>query len=57
MWYFFFIVASAPENVTVNCMYDNVSNTGTVWITWLPPKNPNGEILHYTVKRNESYVF
>lgn len=43
-------VAGAPENITMNCKYDNISNTGTVWTSWSPPKIPNGEIVHYIVR-------
>ncbi|XP_069693184.1 tyrosine-protein phosphatase 69D isoform X2 [Periplaneta americana] len=50
-----------PENVSLVCRFDNISHASFVYVTWTPPLQPNGQIMHYNVKlegeanfRNES---
>ncbi|KAL0276002.1 UNVERIFIED_CONTAM: hypothetical protein PYX00_003690 [Menopon gallinae] len=40
-------VSDPPENVTVQCRFDNISHASLVFVTWQPPKNPYGQITHY----------
>lgn len=42
-------VASPPQNVSVNCEYDNATGTGRVSVTWFPPEKPNGKITRYDI--------
>ncbi|PNF23076.1 Tyrosine-protein phosphatase 69D [Cryptotermes secundus] len=41
--------SSAPENVSLVCRFDNISHTSFVYVTWTPPIQPNGQIMHYNV--------
>ncbi|XP_024944758.1 tyrosine-protein phosphatase 69D isoform X2 [Cephus cinctus] len=42
--------ASAPQNLSVTCRFDNISNTGFVSVTWAPPARPNGVITRYEIE-------
>ncbi|KAI5699967.1 hypothetical protein M8J75_011949 [Diaphorina citri] len=50
-------VAGAPENLTVVCKYDSISRSSFIVITWDPPSQPNGVIIHYNVVLDGSAVF
>uniref|UniRef100_A0A8D9BTY0 protein-tyrosine-phosphatase n=1 Tax=Cacopsylla melanoneura TaxID=428564 RepID=A0A8D9BTY0_9HEMI len=50
-------VAGAPENLTVVCKYDTISRSSFIVITWEPPSQPNGVIIHYNVVLEGSSVF
>ncbi|XP_063218858.1 tyrosine-protein phosphatase 69D isoform X2 [Bacillus rossius redtenbacheri] len=41
--------SSPPENVSLVCRFDNISRTSFVFVSWLPPLQPNGKIVHYNV--------
>lgn len=49
-------VAGPPENVTVVCKYDNISHVSSVYASWSPPKQSNGEIVNYYVSIWEKQV-
>ncbi|XP_014611442.1 PREDICTED: tyrosine-protein phosphatase 69D isoform X2 [Polistes canadensis] len=42
-------VASPPQELVVTCQYDNISSSSSIYITWLPPKKPNGFITRYNL--------
>lgn len=42
-------IAGPPSNVTVDCRFHNISQTGLVHITWKPPINTHGTIITYNV--------
>ncbi|XP_044741511.1 tyrosine-protein phosphatase 69D [Chrysoperla carnea] len=44
--------AGPPENVQVQCKFDNISQTSFLFVTFEPPKKPNGKIVHYNVQLN-----
>jgi hypothetical protein len=55
--YFSFITeSSAPENVSLVCRFDNISHTSFVYVTWTPPIQPNGQIMHYNVSKHDSCI-
>ncbi|XP_033338390.2 protein tyrosine phosphatase 69D isoform X1 [Megalopta genalis] len=43
-------VASPPQNLTVNCKFNNISSSSFISITWFHPQKPNGEITRYNIK-------
>lgn len=42
-------IAGPPSNVTVDCRFINISQTGLVYISWKPPVNTHGTIITYNV--------
>jgi len=38
-----------PENLTIQCRFDNISQYSSVYLTWRPPKRANGAIAQYKV--------
>jgi hypothetical protein len=48
--------SSAPENVSLVCRFDNISHTSFVYVTWTPPIQPNGQIMHYNVSKYDSFI-
>lgn len=42
-------ISGPPSNVTVECRFDNISQTGSVFVAWKPPQNPHGTIMSYNV--------
>lgn len=42
-------IAGPPSNVTVECRFHNISQTGLVFISWKPPVNTHGTIITYNV--------
>lgn len=42
-------ISGPPANVTVECRFDNISQTGSVVVAWKPPINPHGTIMSYNV--------
>ncbi|XP_071455284.1 tyrosine-protein phosphatase 69D [Hetaerina americana] len=38
-----------PNNVNVSCMFDNISRKSIVYVSWEPPIQMNGKIMHYRV--------
>ncbi|KAG7207852.1 hypothetical protein KM043_009453 [Ampulex compressa] len=43
-------VASPPQNLSVNCRFDNISSSSFISITWIHPEKPNGVITRYNIK-------
>jgi hypothetical protein len=52
----FVVESSAPENVSLVCRFDNISHTSFVYVTWTPPVQPNGQIMHYNVSEFDSFI-
>lgn len=50
-------VAGPPENLSAVCRYDTISRSSFIVITWEPPTQPNGIIIHYNVVLDGSAVF
>lgn len=42
-------ISTEPLNLTISCMYYNISGLTTVSATWTTPKQPNGKINTYLV--------
>lgn len=42
-------ISGPPENVTIDCKFDNISHTSFVFVTWKPPSQPHGTIMSYNV--------
>lgn len=42
-------IPEPPENVTVQCRFDNISQFSSVHVTWRPPTRPFGTIAQYKV--------
>lgn len=42
-------ISSPPENVSVECKFDNISQTSFVIVAWKPPIKPHGTITSYNV--------
>lgn len=42
-------IAGPPSNVTVDCLFHNISQTGIVRISWKPPVTTHGTIITYNV--------
>lgn len=42
-------MAGPPSNVTVDCRFHNISQTGVVHISWRPPVTTHGTIITYNV--------
>lgn len=43
-------ISGPPSNVSVECRFDNISQTSFVFVTWKPPDNPHGTIMSYNVR-------
>lgn len=46
-----------PQNVQVQCKFDNISQTSFVFVQFEPPIKPNGKIVHYNVVLNGISIF
>lgn len=44
-------ISGPPSNVTVECRFDKISQTGSVFVAWKPPFNPHGTIMSYNVNK------
>lgn len=42
-------ISGPPVNVTVECRFDNISQTSFVYVAWKPPLSPHGTIMSYNV--------
>lgn len=42
-------ISGPPSNITVDCRFDNISQTGSVFVAWKAPANPHGTIMSYNV--------
>lgn len=42
-------ISGPPSNVSVECRWDAVSQTGLVFVAWQPPLNPQGKVMSYDV--------
>ncbi|KAF5281454.1 hypothetical protein FQR65_LT14688 [Abscondita terminalis] len=42
-------ISGPPENVSVECKFDNISLTSFIFVTWKPPLKPHGIITSYNV--------
>lgn len=42
-------ISGPPENSSVECRFDNISQSGFVAVTWKPPVEPHGTIMSYNV--------
>lgn len=42
-------ISGPPANVTVECRFDNISQTSFVYVSWKPPVSPHGTIMSYNV--------
>ncbi|XP_039298297.1 tyrosine-protein phosphatase 69D [Nilaparvata lugens] len=42
-------VSGPPQNVNITCKFDEISKSSAVGVTWDPPSEPNGKIVHYNV--------
>ncbi|XP_046406148.1 tyrosine-protein phosphatase 69D [Ischnura elegans] len=38
-----------PKNVNVSCKFDSISRKSIVYVSWEPPTQMNGKIMHYRV--------
>ncbi|XP_043249228.1 tyrosine-protein phosphatase 69D-like isoform X1 [Colletes gigas] len=43
-------VANPPQNLSVNCRFDNISSSSFISITWIHPEKPNGVITRYNIQ-------
>lgn len=43
-------VASPPQNLSVNCRFDNISSSSFISISWAHPEKPNGVITRYNIQ-------
>ncbi|VEN39033.1 unnamed protein product [Callosobruchus maculatus] len=42
-------IAGPPSNATVECSFDNISHTNSIYVAWQPPVVPHGTIMSYNV--------
>lgn len=50
-------ISGPPSNVTVECRFDNISQTSFVYVNWKPPVTPHGTIMSYNVSFFKIYCF
>ncbi|XP_050313580.1 tyrosine-protein phosphatase 69D isoform X2 [Anthonomus grandis grandis] len=50
-------ISEAPSNASIECRSDNISHTNFVYVSWEPPKQPNGIIQTYNVNLEGSATF
>lgn len=50
-------MASPPQNLSVNCRFDNISSSSFISITWAHPDKPNGVITRYNIQLTGSARF
>lgn len=43
-------MASPPQNLSVNCRFDNISSSSFISISWAHPEKPNGVITRYNIQ-------
>lgn len=46
-------ISGPPENVTIECKFDNISHASFVFVTWKPPLQPHGTVVSYNVSTVE----
>lgn len=50
-------MASPPQNLSVNCRFDNISSSSFISITWVHPEKPNGVITRYNIQLTGNATF